>query len=129
MNGFTSIEARQQLIIVGNGMVGHHCIEQLIERGALGRFQVRVFGEERQRAYDRVHLSEYFSGSDAETLALGEAGLYAGHGIHLHLGEPVLEIDRERCEVVTRTGRYPYDQLVLATGSYPCEPSIGGTNG
>ncbi|QHF29821.1 nitrite reductase large subunit NirB [Pseudomonas sp. R32] len=129
MNGFTSIEARQQLIIVGNGMVGHHCIEQLIERGALGRFQVRVFGEERQRAYDRVHLSEYFSGSDAETLALGEAGLYAGHGIHLHLGEPVLEIDRERCEVVTRAGRYPYDQLVLATGSYPFVPPIEGSHG
>ncbi|MEN5202523.1 nitrite reductase large subunit NirB [Pseudomonas wadenswilerensis] len=129
MNGFTSIEARQQLIIVGNGMVGHHCVEQLIERDALGRFEVRVFGEERQRAYDRVHLSEYFSGSDAETLALGEAGLYAGHGIHLHLGEQVLEIDRERCEVVTHLGRYPYDQLVLATGSYPFVPPIEGSHG
>ncbi|QBF27991.1 nitrite reductase large subunit [Pseudomonas tructae] len=129
MNGFTSIATRQQLIIVGNGMVGHHCVEQLIERAALGRFEVRVFGEERQRAYDRVHLSEYFTGSDAEALALGEADLYAGHGIHLHLGEPVLEIDRERCEVVTAAGRYPYDQLVLATGSYPFVPPIEGSHG
>ncbi|EAN8120986.1 hypothetical protein ELF58_26445, partial [Salmonella enterica] len=55
---------RERLVIVGNGMVGHHCVEQLIERGALARFELRVFGEERQRAYDRVHLSDYFGGSD-----------------------------------------------------------------
>ncbi|MBH3431127.1 nitrite reductase large subunit NirB [Pseudomonas alkylphenolica] len=129
MNAATTIVPREQLIIVGNGMVGHHCVEQLIERGALSRYALRVFGEERQRAYDRVHLSEYFSGSDAETLALGAAGAYAEHGVQLHLGEAVLEIDRERREVVTPLGRYPYDQLILATGSYPFVPPIEGCEG
>ncbi|MFJ4373700.1 nitrite reductase large subunit NirB [Pseudomonas japonica] len=129
MNAIASIEQREKLVIVGNGMVGHHCIEQLIERGALARFEVRVFGEERQRAYDRVHLSEYFSGSDAEALALGEAGLYGEHGIAVHLGEAVLELDRERREVVTAQGRYPYDRLILATGSYPFVPPIQGSEG
>ena len=127
MNAIASIEQREKLVIVGNGMVGHHCVEQLIERGALARFEVRVFGEERQRAYDRVHLSEYFSGSDAEALALGEAGLYADNGIILHLGEAVLEVDRERREVVTPEGRYAYDRLILATGSYPFVPPIQGS--
>ncbi|WP_226505284.1 nitrite reductase large subunit NirB [Pseudomonas sp. MWU16-30317] len=129
MNAPLSIEPRERLIVIGNGMVGHHCVEQLIERGALSRFDVRVFGEERQRAYDRVHLSEYFSGSDAEALALGEADLYGRHGVHLHLSEAVLEIDRERCEVVTALGRYGYDRLVLATGSYPFVPPISGSEG
>ncbi len=129
MNSSMGSEPRAKLIIVGNGMVGHHCVEQLIERGALQQFEVRVFGEERQRAYDRVHLSEYFSGSDAETLAMGEADLYARNGVVLHLGEAVLEIDRERCEVVTPQARYPYDQLVLATGSYPFVPPIEGSEG
>ncbi|MDR0281646.1 MAG: nitrite reductase large subunit NirB [Paucimonas sp.] len=129
MNAIASIEQREKLVIVGNGMVGHHCVEQLIERGALARFEVRVFGEERQRAYDRVHLSEYFSGSDAEALALGEASLYATPGVTLHLGEAVLEVDRERREVVTTQGRYPYDRLVLATGSYPFVPPIQGSEG
>ncbi|MFD2641257.1 nitrite reductase large subunit NirB [Pseudomonas japonica] len=129
MNAIASIEQREKLVIVGNGMVGHHCVEQLIERGALARFEVRVFGEERQRAYDRVHLSEYFSGSDAEALALGEAGLYGEHGIAVHLGEAVLELDRERREVVTTQGRYPYDRLILATGSYPFVPPIQGSEG
>lgn len=129
MNARVTIEQRQKLVIVGNGMVGHHCVEQLIERGALARFEVRVFGEEHQRAYDRVHLSEYFSANDAEALALGEAGLYAEHGVILQLGEAVLEIDRERREVVTAQGRYGYDQLILATGSYPFVPPIEGSEG
>ena len=129
MNSIVNFKHRQKLIVIGNGMVGHHCVEQLIERGALQQFEVQVFGEERQRAYDRVHLSEYFSGSDAEQLALGSADLYALHGVQLHLGEAVLDIDRERCEVVTAQGRYGYDQLVLATGSYPFVPPINGSEG
>ena len=86
----------ETLVIVGNGMVGHHCIEQLIEQDALARYDVHVFGEERQRAYDRVHLSEYFGGRDAESLAMCEADYYSRHGVQAHLGEQVLEIDRER---------------------------------
>ena len=120
---------RARLVIVGNGMVGHHCVEQLIERGASARFELHVFAEERQRAYDRVHLSEYFAGSDAETLAMCPSDFYTGHGVHLHLGEAVLDIDRERCEVVTAEGRYGYDQLILATGSYPFVPPIEGSSG
>ncbi|MFQ6576571.1 nitrite reductase large subunit NirB [Pseudomonas sp. UM16] len=129
MNAAMTIAPREKLIIVGNGMVGHHCVEQLIERDALSRFELRVFGEERQRAYDRVHLSEYFSGSDAEALALAAAGLYAEQGVNLHLGEAVLDIDRQCHEVVTSKGRYAYDYLILATGSYPFVPPIEGCEG
>ena len=129
MNSFVTPIKRETLIVIGNGMVGHHCVEQLIEQGALERYQVHVFGEERQRAYDRVHLSEYFGGRDAESLALGEPDLYSRHGVHLHLGAQVLEIDRERKEVVTAAGRHAYDRLVLATGSYPFVPPIPGAEG
>ena len=45
------------------------------------------------------------------------------------LGVPVLEIDRERREVITAEGSFPYDQLVLATGSYPFVPPIEGAEG
>jgi len=129
MNSTDITTDQQRLIIIGNGMVGHHCVEQLIERGALAHYQVHVFSEEPLRAYDRVHLSEYFGGRDAESLALSGAELYQTPGVTLHLGAPVLEIDRERCEVVTAAGRFPYDQLVLATGSYPFVPPIEGAEG
>jgi nitrite reductase (NADH) large subunit len=129
MNSTDTSTDSQRLIIIGNGMVGHHCVEQLIERGALARYQVHVFSEEPLRAYDRVHLSEYFTGRDAESLALSAAALYQTPGVTLHLGVPVLEIDRERREVITAEGSFPYDQLVLATGSYPFVPPIEGAEG
>ena len=129
MNAFVAPIKKETLIIIGNGMVGHHCIEQLVEQGALAHYQVHVFGEERQRAYDRVHLSEYFGGRDAESLALCAADYYSEHGVQAHLHEAVLEIDREQQEVVTANGRLAYDKLILATGSYPFVPPIPGADG
>ncbi|WP_269466786.1 nitrite reductase large subunit NirB [Kushneria konosiri] len=113
-----------RLIVIGNGMVGHHFLEQLVEHGVHERLAITVFGEERHRAYDRVHLSEYFSGRDAEALSLGDADFCARHGIALHLGEHVLSIDRHAQTVTTERGDHAYDRLVLATGSYPFVPQI-----
>ena len=117
------------LVVIGNGMVGHHCVEQLVQGGALSRYRIHVFSEEPLRAYDRVHLSEYFGGRDAESLALGDAALYQQAGVILHLGVPVLEIDRARQEVITAQGCVPYAYLVMATGSYPFVPPIEGAAG
>ncbi|WP_275286125.1 nitrite reductase large subunit NirB [Halomonas elongata] len=121
-----SNSAPQDLIIVGNGMVGHHLVEQLVERDAHRHYRIRVFGEERHLAYDRVHLSEYFSGRDADDLALSTADYYEAHGIELHLNEAVTAIDRDARELITPRGRYAFDRLVLATGSYPFVPPIPG---
>ncbi|MCD6009494.1 nitrite reductase large subunit NirB [Halomonas sp. IOP_31] len=119
---------KQRLIVIGNGMVGHHLVEQLIERDATQRFDIHVFGEERHPAYDRVHLSEYFAGRDAQSLALCNADHYAANGIELHLHEAVTRIDRDARRVVTDHDSYPYDRLVLATGSYPFVPPIPGND-
>ena len=124
-----SSDSLQTLVVIGNGMVGHHCVEQLIAGGALARYRIHVYGEESRRAYDRVHLSEYLNGRDAESMALGAAALYEQEGVTLHLGTPVLEIDRRQREVVTARGRSAYDKLILATGSYPFVPPISGAEG
>ncbi|MFC2991340.1 nitrite reductase large subunit NirB [Halomonas tibetensis] len=124
----TPASPKQRLIVIGNGMVGHHLVEQLVENDATERYAITVFGEERHLAYDRVHLSEYFRGRDAESLALVTADYYAEHGIELRLHEPVKAIDRDRGEVVTESGNYPYDRLVLATGSFPFVPPISGND-
>ncbi|WP_426153893.1 nitrite reductase large subunit NirB [Pseudomonas sp. DC3000-4b1] len=129
MNSILTHTPREQLIVVGNGMVGHHLLEQLVQHGATARFDVHVFGEEPQRAYDRVHLSEYFTGKDAETLAMNGESFYRDNSIQAHHGETVLEIDRVHRAVITDKGRYHYDRLVLATGSYPFVPPIAGCEG
>ena len=130
MNSYSATSNnRPTLVVIGNGMVGHHCVEQLVERGALAQYQIHVFSEEPQRAYDRVHLSEYISGRDAQALALGDIALYRTPGVTLHLGRAVLEIDRARHEVITADGCVAYDKLVLATGSFPFVPPIEGAEG
>jgi nitrite reductase (NADH) large subunit len=48
------------IIVVGNGMVGYKFCEKLLAKSS--QFKIIVFGEEPRHAYDRVHLSEYFSG-------------------------------------------------------------------
>ncbi|WP_240965216.1 nitrite reductase large subunit NirB [Streptomyces zingiberis] len=108
-------------------MVGQRFLEVLAERGVTERARVTVFCEEPRAAYDRVQLTSYFSGRTAEELALGEPGFLRLHGIELHLGDPVVAVDRAARTVTSRAGRtLGYDTLVLATGSYPFVPPVPG---
>ncbi len=118
--------SKKTLIVIGNGMVGHHFLEQLVATPAAADFDIKVFGEEKLLAYDRVHLSEYFGGSTHADLAMGTADWYAENNIELRLGEQVTGIDRDNQTVTTPMGSYGYDELVLATGSYPFVPPIKG---
>ncbi len=116
-----------RVIVVGNGMVGHHFVEQLIEQSGTEQFEISVFGEEIHRAYDRVHLSEYFADKDAEDLALCEPDFYSKNQVSFYAGEQISEINRSEKVVTTAKGeRYGYDKLILATGSYPFVPPIPG---
>nr|MCE9927037.1 nitrite reductase (NAD(P)H) [Aeromonas media] len=85
---------KQRLLVVGNGMVGHHFIEQLVAAGGLNRFEVTVFGAEPDSAYDRVHLSEVFGGKAPEALRMADPAWYEESGIALRLGAEVEVLDR-----------------------------------
>src|SRR5438067_1306622 len=115
------------VVVVGNGMVGHRFCERLATHDRDRRLRIVCFGEERRAAYDRVHLTAYMSGKNADALVLADAAWYASCGITLHLGERVIEIDRTARIVVSSAGRrVAYDALVLATGSAPFVPAIPG---
>lgn len=113
------------VVVIGNGMVGHHYVEQLAASPIVAR--ITVIGGETRPAYDRVHLSEYFAGRSPEDLALTTREHYIEIGVEAHFGDPVDRIDRHNKTVITQTGRqFSYDKLVLATGSYPFVPSLPG---
>ncbi len=115
-----------RIVIIGNGMVGYKFCEKLIKRSPSG-FRITVFGEELRPAYDRVHLSDYFSGKSGEDLHLCTAGWYAENGITLHLGDPVQQINRSEKTVRSFKGvELNYDILVMATGSAAMVPPIHG---
>lgn len=121
---------KTNLVIIGNGMVGHRFVEDLIDKMLSNQFNITIFCEEPRVAYDRVHLSSYFSGHTVEALSLVREGLYEESNINILLNERAILINRQRKEIHSQTGRIvPYDKLILATGSYPWIPPIKGSDG
>ena len=121
---------KMKVVIVGNGMVGHRYIEDLVEKIDAEQVEVTVFCEEPRIAYDRVHLSSYFSHHTAEELSLVKPGFYNKHQIKVHTNERVVNINRDKRIAYSSAGReVSYDKLVLATGSFPFVPPIKGNDG
>lgn len=117
----------KRVIVIGNGMVGFKFCENLRKRSS--HAEIIVYGEEPRPAYDRVHLSSYFSGSSADDLLLAAPSWYSDNRVELHTNEIVVEVDRTRKKIRTHTGRSDhYDYLVLATGSRAFVPAIEGVD-
>ncbi len=118
---------KQTLIVIGNGMVGQYFLDTLVNSGLTEQYRIITFAEEPRPAYDRVHLSAFFSGKSAEDLALVNEDFFAQHGITLYLADRVISIDRQQKQITSAQGRVmAYDKLVLATGSYPFVPPVNG---
>ena len=116
-----------KIVVIGNGMVGYKFCEKLVAKQGVSNFNLVVFGEEVRPAYDRVHLSEFFSGKSADDLLMAPADWYAENNITLHLADPVSSIDRTNKVVYSHKGiSESYDYLVLATGSSAFVPPIPG---
>jgi nitrite reductase (NADH) large subunit len=115
-----------KIIVIGHGMVGHKLVECLAQDAAHG-LDITVLCEESRPAYDRVHLSEFFTGKTADDLSLVAPGFFERQNVLLKLNAKAVAIDREARTVTVSTGEtLPYDKLVFATGSYPFVPPVPG---
>jgi nitrite reductase (NADH) large subunit len=113
-----------KVVVVGNGMVGHHFVEVMAQHDG---YDITVLSAESRLAYDRVHLSEYFGGKSANDLAMTTPENYEQLGVTFKTQAKVTTIDKVAKFVCTQNGeKYHYDKLVLATGSYPFVPPIPG---
>ncbi len=121
--------SKQRVVVVGNGMVGHKFIDNLVNDSDADQYEIVTFSEEPRLAYDRVQLSSYFSGATAEDLAMTDEGYYNDKGVNFVLNDKVTELNTSENYVVTESGRKEsYDKLVLATGSFPFVPPIPGND-
>ncbi len=117
-----------RMVVVGNGMVGHAFCQALVRHQAMQQWQIDVFGEEPHVAYDRVRLTQLFSDPNS-SLTLSPQDWYQQVGVNLVTSQKVDNIDRQNREVICQDGQhYPYDRLVLATGSRPFVPPIEGVD-
>ena len=117
----------QHIVVVGNGMVGHHFVEAMQALSSSEKVKITVLSGESRLAYDRVHLSEFFSGKSADDLAMTSAETYQNWQVEFKTNAKVTQLDRAQKRVTTEAGdSFDYDKLVLATGSYPFVPPIPG---
>ncbi len=119
----------KKIVVIGNGMVGYKFCEKLRKAAGPEEFNITVFGEEPWPAYDRVHLSSYFEGSDAGRLLMAPRSWYQEQQIELRSKELVVSIDRKKKQVLSHLGhQVDYDYLILATGAAAFVPAIQGVD-
>jgi nitrite reductase (NADH) large subunit len=113
-----------KIVVIGHGMVGHKFIESVQDAPDV---DVTVLCEEPRAAYDRVHLSEFFSGKTADDLSLVTPGFFDRAHLDLRLNAKAHAVDRAAKTVTLADGTaIAYDKLVFATGSYPFVPPLPG---
>src|SRR5687768_11183429 len=118
---------KKDLLVIGNGMVGHKLIENMVLGGFMREWNITTFCEEPRLAYDRVNLSAFFNGKSAGDLSMVKPGLYEEAGIQVHLGDKAESIHlRKKSVTSSKVKTYNYDKPVLATGSNPSVPPIKG---
>lgn len=114
----------QNLVVVGNGMAGVACVEQILKHAP--KFEITVFGDETHVNYNRILLSSVLAGEKSpDEIVLNDLDWYQRNKISLRLGVRVTGVDAVQKTVTGDDGSVtPFDKLLLATGSSPLIPSL-----
>lgn len=124
------IMSRKQLVVIGNGMAGIKCVEEILNINA-EQFQITVIGSEKHPNYNRILLSKVLQGdSSINDIVINDWSWYTEKGIKLYTGETATRIHHGDIQSVeTASGlRIPFDILIIATGSSAFIPPIIGVN-
>ena len=118
--------SRRRLVVVGNGMAGMSCVEQILAYGA--DFDITVFGDETHVNYNRVLLSSVLAGEKPDDdIVINPIEWYRKHDITLRLGVRISDVDAEARTVTGNDGSVTaYDTLLIATGSRAWLPPVDG---
>jgi nitrite reductase (NADH) large subunit len=116
----------KRLVVVGNGMAGIGCVEQILKYAP--QFGITVFGDETHVNYNRIMLSSILAGEkEADEIVLNPLEWYRRNDIDLRLGVRIVDVDHDARTVTGDDGSVtPYDTLLLATGSSAWMPRIEG---
>ncbi len=103
-------------LIIGNGVAGFHCASAIRREDKDGA--VTVLTDEQVPFYSRPLIVDVMTGKKREEeILLAGAGWYRRKGINLVTGVAVESIDVKKRQVVSGKRKWPYDRLLIATGS------------
>ncbi|MDQ0028794.1 nitrite reductase large subunit NirB [Arthrobacter bambusae] len=115
----------RRIVVAGGGPAAHRFADAMHTRGLEG-WHITVLTEETHLPYDRVALSKALTEMDYD-LTLGDASMWQHNALDLRTGERVVKINAEAKTVETAAGTtFPYDDLVVATGSNAARLPIPG---
>ena len=116
----------KRLVVVGNGMAGMACVEQILKYDPM--FRITVFGDETHANYNRIMLSSVLAGEkSADDIVINPLEWYRRNEIDLRVGVRIVDVDAVKKTVTGDDGSItPYDTLLLATGSSAWMPPIKG---
>lgn len=114
----------KKLVVVGNGMAGVACVEQVLHHAP--KFEITIFGDETHVNYNRIMLSSVLAGEKSpDDIVLNGLDWYQQNSIDLRLGVRITDVDASAKTVTGDDGGVTsFDKLLLATGSLPIIPSI-----
>ena len=117
---------KQQLAVIGNGMAGVFCVEQILKHNH--NFDITIFGDETHVNYNRILLSSVLAGEkDVDDIVLNDIDWYRQNAIQARLGLRIDKIDLAAKTIHSAQGcTTPFDKLLIATGSSPFLPPISG---
>jgi len=115
-------------LIIGNGVAGTTAAEEIRKRDKEGA--VTIVTEESAPFYWRIQLNEYISGDlEEEKLYARKPEWYKDQGIDLKLETPIRGGDlKEKVVIARKNEKFPYDRLLVATGSHSFVPPIKGAD-
>ncbi|KAG3019161.1 hypothetical protein JG687_00006554 [Phytophthora cactorum] len=129
-------DAKEVVVVVGNGMVGHRFLERLRKYDTSKRYTLVSIGEEPIQHYNRMLLTEYFEHLSIDKLKLAPPNWYAENEIELMTNVQALALDtKNKTLLCQRLGddvpkqfEVPYDRVVIATGASALMPQLPGAN-
>ena len=130
---------KQKLVLVGNGMAGVRALEELFKHNATAQdgnnsgsdqYDITVIGAEPHPNYNRIMLSPVLAGEQTiDDIILNSVEWYEENNIELVTGDAAVEISRVKKAIITESGKeFPYDRLLIATGSNPFIIPIPGAD-
>jgi 3-phenylpropionate/trans-cinnamate dioxygenase ferredoxin reductase component len=104
----------ERVVVAGAGLAGFRTAEELRTRGYAGR--ITLIGAERQPPYDRPPLSKKVLTDGIHPSLHAD---FTALDVDFRPGETATGLEARDAALITDHGKYPFDHLVVATGSVP----------
>ncbi len=116
-----------RVVIIGGGACGMAAATKIRRQSD---FEITVLSRDSHTAYSHCGIPFVLSHEidSFEKLIVKPPDFFINNGISVRLNESVRSIDLVLKTALTGEGVYPFDKLVIATGSLPFIPQIGCTN-